>query len=284
MTKPEERHKQLDLCIPYVFGRLNPGNRKQFEAHLATGCVICTKELARFNEATALLPLTLRQEQPHPKVKDRLMARLSSGKRVSEQEKKREVRGQGREEKRTPVTPALAPTTQPQRPWFGYAIAFLSIAIVAALALYTNDLISTVGEQEQRIIALRTELEQQQALLSILQAQQIEMVIMNGQEASPAGYGKILWDPFKKKAFFQVANLPAVPTDKEYQLWVIRKEEKIPSGVFAVRSEQEGYFNVMNLDVATKSDFDAFAITLEPKGGSPQPTGAVYLLGTTAVN
>ena len=88
----------------------------------------------------------------------------------------------------------------------------------------------------------------------------------------------------KKTAFFQVANLPAVPTDKEYQLWVIRKEEKIPSGVFAVRSEREGYFNVMNLDVATKSDFDAFAITLEPKGGSPQPTGAVYLLGTTAIN
>ena len=282
MTKPEERHKQLDLCIPYVFGRLNPGNRKQFEAHLATGCVICTKELARLNEATALLPLTLRQEQPHPKVKDRLMARLSSGRSVSEQEKKHEVRGH--KEKRTPVTPALAPTTQPQRPWFGYAIAFLSIAIVAALAIYTNDLISTVGEQEQRIITLRTELEQRQALLNILQAQQIEMVIMNGQEASPAGYGKILWDPLKKTAFFQVANLPAVPTDKEYQLWVIRKEEKIPSGVFAVRSEQEGYFSVMNLDVAMKSDFDAFAITLEPKGGSQQPTGAVYLLGTTSVN
>jgi anti-sigma-K factor RskA len=282
MTKPEERHRQLDLCIPYVFGRLNPGNRKQFEAHLATGCVICTKELARLSEATALLPLTLQQEQPHQKVKDLLMSRLSSGKRLSEQEKKRGEKT--REEKRGPVTPALAPTTQPQRPWFGYAIAFLSVVIVVALGVYTNDLINTVGEQEQRIVELKTELEQQQALLNILQAPLIEMVIMSGQEASPAGYGKILWDPVKKTAFFQVANLPILPTGKEYQLWVIRKEEKVPSGVFAVRGEQEGYFNVMNLDVAAKNDFDAFAITLEPKGGSPQPTGAIYLLGTTAVN
>ncbi|MEK6757201.1 MAG: anti-sigma factor, partial [Bacteroidota bacterium] len=71
--KTEERHSYLELCIPYVFGRLNPGNRKQFEAHLATGCDPCTKELAELHEAMALMPLLLKQQAPPSAVRDRVL-------------------------------------------------------------------------------------------------------------------------------------------------------------------------------------------------------------------
>jgi len=173
-----------------------------------------------------------------------------------------------------------------QRSWFGYAIASVALLIIVALGIYTNDLIITVDTQEQKIVALQTEVAQREEMLKILQSQHIEMVLMNGMEPSPSGYGKIFWDPVKKTAIFQVSQLPMVPEDKEYQLWVIRKGEKLPAGVFAVRSEkeQESYFKIMNLNVESKKDVEAFAVTLEPKGGSPQPTGSIYLLGTTSLD
>jgi anti-sigma-K factor RskA len=282
-TKQEERHKYLDLCIPYAFGRLNPGNRKQFEAHLASGCKVCKAELARLNEALGLFPLTLKQERPDQRVKEQLLARIASAKRTpgpAQEQPRRALK------KEAPVTMATGPVVTTQRPWFGYAIAGVALLIIVALGIYTNDLITTLDTQEQKIVALQTELAQRDEMLKILQSQRIEMVLMNGLEPSPSGYGKIIWDPVKKTAIFQVAQLPTVPEDKEYQLWVIRKGEKIPAGLFAVRSEQEkeSYFKIMNLNVESKKDFEAFAVTLEPKGGSPQPTSPIYLLGTTSLN
>lgn len=277
MTRTEERHKQLDLCIPYLFGRLNPGNRKHFESHLATGCDLCTKELARLTEATAMLPLALRQEQPSSKVKDRLFARIANSQPSSAREQKRGERR--REENRTLMTSALAPAPPTQRPWFTYAIVFLSLTIVIALGVYTDDLIGTIGEQEQRIVGLRTELEQHKALLTILKAPRVEMVLLSGTETNPAGYGTFVWDPEQKAAFVHVGNLSVVPSDKEYQVWAIRQEEYFSLGLFAVRNAREGSSTILNLEMFTNTDFDAFAITLEPKGGSAKPTGEEVLTG-----
>lgn len=272
--KQEERHTHLELCIPYVFGRLNPGNRKQFEDHLAGGCEQCNKELAQLYEAMSLLPLALEQQQPPAHVKGKLLSRVRTARRAEEQVS-------ARREKATPEV-----TTPQQRPWFGYALAAVLAVIIVALGVYVNDLINTVSTQEQTIVELKTDLERQGEIMKVLQSQRIEIVFMSGQQPSPAGYGKIIWDPAKKTAIFQVANLPTVPSDKDYQLWIIKNKKPIPAGVFAVTSEKEkeSYFKVMNLDVAEKQEIDAFAITLEPKGGSPEPTLPIYMMGTTAVN
>ncbi|HEY4613039.1 MAG TPA: anti-sigma factor [Bacteroidota bacterium] len=200
-------------------------------------------------------------------------------------------RGQRVEERTPSVTPVTLRQSAPPRPWFGYAVAFVSVVILVALGLYTNSLISRLDSQEQllssqqkQIVALTNEVQAKEELLNVLQAPRIDMVMMNGLEPNPAGYGKIIWDPAKKVAIFQVANLPLAPTDKDYQLWIIKNNIPVSAGVFTVQDEKEreNYFKVLSLDVADKSEVDAFAVTLEPKGGLPQPSGAMYLIGNTA--
>ncbi len=102
---------------------------------------------------------------------------------------------------------------------------------------------------------------------------------MDGLKVNPVGYGKIIWDPEKRSAILQVSNLPAVPSDKDYQLWVIKDKKPISVGVFAVNDTMSNFFKIENLAVTNPKEIAAFAVTLEPKGGMPQPTGDMYMMG-----
>jgi len=270
--KPEERHTHLELCIPYVFGRLNPGNRKQFETHLGSGCAECSKELAQLYEAMALLPLTIHQQQPPQQLKGILMQRIGSGKEAPEPVRIRT-------EQRMPDA-AVSP---PQRPWFGYAIAFVLLVIIVALGIYVNDLFRTVGAQEQTIVELRTELAHSAEVEKILQARRVEIVLLNGLEPSSTAFGRIIWDPLTKNAVIQVSGLPATPDDKVYQLWVVKRDGPVNAGVFTVTSEKDrkNFFELVSLTVGERYEFEAFMVTLESKGGAAQPTEPKYLMGTT---
>lgn len=275
-----EHNRYLGLCLPYALGKLNPRNRHFFENHLKTGCKECNNELAEIYEAMGLLPLTLPPKPVPPHIRQKVMTALQTEARTGKQVEQRT-------QKLVPESPAV------QRPWYGYAVVLVSVVILVSLALYTNSLINRIDSQEQllatqqqELIALRDEVQKKTEILNVLQAPRVDMVIMNGLEPSPAGYGKIIWDPEKKVAIVQVANLPPTPADKEYQLWVIKDKKPISAGVFSVRDEKEkeSFFKVLALDVASKREVSTFAVTLEPKGGVPQPTGAMYLLGTPAVN
>jgi len=117
-------------------------------------------------------------------------------------------------------------------------------------------------------------------MLAVLQAKDMHMVAMNGLEVNPSGYGKVLWDPARKVAVLQV-YLPPEVDDKDYQLWVIRDGKPVDAGVFQVKaSGQNGMlYKIDRLVETDKAHINAFAVTLEPKGGVPQPTGKMYLMG-----
>ncbi|MDZ7756174.1 anti-sigma factor [Rhodohalobacter sp.] len=160
------------------------------------------------------------------------------------------------------------------------------ILISAGLFLYTQNLSQEVeqqseviAEQQTTIQRLESEVERKEELLTILEAREVDLVMMAGMEdMSPNGYGKVVWDKEGGRALLQIANLPSVPSDKDYQLWIIVNGQPISAGVFAVNDPQkDNFFKIEQLQ--TSADEGAFAITMEPKGGMPQPTGDMYLLG-----
>jgi anti-sigma-K factor RskA len=270
-VKTEERHEQLELSIPYVFGRLNPGNRKQFEAHLATGCEQCTGELSGLYGAIALLPLLLRQEAPPPGVRQRLLSRISSKK----PDQKRNERPVTQREQIVP------PAAQPQRSWYLYATIVLGILLNIALAIWVNQLVATVASRSVQIADLTSELHKKQDVLDFLKAQRIEIIPLAGVDPASVAYGKLLWDPAKKNVLVQTTALPAQSEGRQYQLWAVKEKNYLSVGVFDVSSEKENVVRVMVLSVGDIRSIESFAVTLEPKGGSVQPTGPVQLRGAT---
>jgi anti-sigma-K factor RskA len=283
-VKTEERHAQLELCIPYVFGRLNPGNRKQFEAHLETGCEQCKRELSELYEATALLPLLLKQEAPPSGLRQRLLSRLST-KRVE----------QPRGVKPTPTptpTPTSTPTHQretveapatkaPPHSWYLYASMVMGALLIVGLLLFLNDQLRTTSELEKKLNDLQVQVQQKQDILGVLQAQRVEMLLLVSAEAGSEASGRIFWEPEKRRAVLQVINLPAQPADKQYQLWLMKDKKYFRVSEFDVNTEKANVFAVMTLPVGEKKEIEEFAITLEPRGGSTQPSGVIQLRGTT---
>jgi anti-sigma-K factor RskA len=275
-VKTEERHAQLELCIPYVFGRLNPGNRKQFEAHLETGCDQCKRELSELYEATALLPLMLKQEAPPTGLRQRLLSRLSS--------KRPEP---PRAPKPTPQRPAVggvveAPVAKtPSHSWYLYASVVMGALIVVGLLFFLNDQLRTTGELEKKLSDLQAQVQQKQDILGILQARNVEMLQLMRSDTSSEMSGRIFWEPEKRRAALQCMNLPVQPADKQYQLWLMKDKKYVRVGEFDVNVEKSNIFAVMILPVGEKLNIEGFAVTLEPRGGSTQPSGAIQLHGAT---
>jgi len=180
------------------------------------------------------------------------------------------------------------------KPQVALAVSLALLVIIVGLSYYTFFLREVVRQRDQQLtalqadlslqrqqfIALQNELTRKEEFLKILQSPKIDVVIMGGLEISPTGYGKIIWDPERKSAILQISNLPPVPKDKDYQLWVIKGQKPVSAGVFSLTDpEKESFFKIDQLVEADKKVISAFAVTLEPKGGVPQPTGKMYLLG-----
>ncbi len=85
----------------------------------------------------------------------------------------------------------------------------------------------------------------------------------------------MIQEPDTGIAFLLVNGLPALPEDQEYQVWIITGKGPASAGIFSSTDSVEQLVNL-------PTDFfgaDAVGVSVEPRGGSPQPTGDIVLLG-----
>jgi anti-sigma-K factor RskA len=75
-----------------------------------------------------------------------------------------------------------------------------------------------------------------------------------------------------------VTGLPPTSGSNAYELWGIAGAEPVPAGVFTVNQGGVTLFRLPALP--PEKSFDKFAVTLEPAGGVPQPTGPMHLVGS----
>lgn len=267
--KPEERHAQLELCIPYVFGRLNPGNRKQFEAHLVTGCEPCIRELSGLYEATALLPLLLRQEAPPSGLRQRILSHASSKK----PEPPRAERPSPQRE------PPVTPSTRPGYSWYRSAAMIIGILMILALAFFVYELAGTTSSQKMKIADLEAKLQLQENILAVFGARQFQTVPLTSVEPGSSLSGRVFWDSSSRNGVLQIEGLPVASGGKRYQFWMMKENQYFSIMQFDVDSGKAGLIKMLSIPAGGEGEISAFTVTLEPKEGSTQPSGAIYLRG-----
>lgn len=113
--------------------------------------------------------------------------------------------------------------------------------------------------------------------MAVMKDPAIKPVPMNGVAASPEAKATIYWNTKTKDVYLLVNNLPMPAADKQYQLWAIVGGKPVDAGVFEVNARGQLLTKMKNIPAA-----EAFAVTLEKKGGSPTPTlTAMLVLGET---
>lgn len=275
MTEQEQHNDFESLCAGYVLDALTDEENRQFEAILRDAT---PKQIQLFEEMMEIrdeLALATDPKSPSQRVEENIMAAILG-------EEDESIDGSSDSQNIIPMWAykAAAAILLIASLTFVYVTFDLSETINSQESQIT-DLSQTVDTQETQITELKNQLDRQEQLLTVLSGREITLVNMNGLDPSPEGYGKILWDPDKGEAVLQLANLPAPPQDKDYQLWLIKAgENPIPAGVFNFEQPSTNlFFRVEQLNEEPSTQSNSFAVTLEPKGGVPQPTGDMFLLG-----
>lgn len=264
------------LCAGYVLYTLDEAERQEFEQMLANAS---EEERTLYQEIYSIanqLAFTVKGNEPNPAIKEELMSHIRSDAEEIEQKDS---------------SAAKEITKETEEPndgldWFSLAVAasFALLIITLSLIFYSfslssdiNELESKIEQQETQISQLQDDLREKEEMLSILGASEVEMVELRGMQANPNGYGKVIWNE-NQQLLLQASNLPAVSQGREYQLWVLTADNPISAGVFAVNEETNNFFQ-FDLSGDTFQSANGFAVTMEPEGGSQQPTGDMYLMG-----
>ncbi len=281
------QEKYLEYSATYTLGALDGDELSEFTAHLKSGCAICTAEIGLLTEIAALMPTALRPLMVSPDLSERVLfnAQLAKVAKAHFEEAPSEA-------EETPQAKVKDAPKEKRRAgkssWIGYALAAAVLFMLAGFAVYVyrlsmtiNDNSDYIASQKAQIRRLWDDLDRRETVLKVMGARNIEIVKMAGLKADSAAYGTIFMDPEKKVAVLHIANLPLLPQDKEYQLWLFKQQKKVSAGTFSLSEdwERETFYSVTPFDVSDRREIDSVAVTSEPKGGASQPTGETYLLG-----
>lgn len=105
----------------------------------------------------------------------------------------------------------------------------------------------------------------------------LKMAALKGTAHAPQALATVFWDTTSAKdVYLLVNNLPQPASDKQYQLWAMLDGKPIDLGVLNMEIRQQRLLVKMK----NVQNAEAFAITLEPRGGSKQPTvDSMYVQG-----
>lgn len=138
--------------------------------------------------------------------------------------------------------------------------------------LQIDDLQRQLVECQERTDNLN-QLQQDIAFLSAPESKFIELA---GQASHSDAQAAVVHNTVNGRTLFNTAGLPAIAADRQYQLWAIVGGTTISLGVFDAPAAGSSQF----VDVPFTANVDAFAVTLEPRGGSVNPTlEQMYVLG-----
>jgi anti-sigma-K factor RskA len=197
-----------------------------------------------FAEVAALLAYDAPQHAPHPALRDRILRRLDAP--------------------RPAPSRGLASILPFPRAILPYALA----ACLMGLVLVQTALILKL---KSRSVAYAGPTVPNPAHRDPLAGMQLADLAPQGNH----GKAKVMvaWDPARCCGMVSLADMPQAPPGHDYQLWVLDPSKKTPVNAGVVpRGALSQHFIAGEVHVPGRP---GFALSLEPTGGRPSPTGAI---------
>jgi anti-sigma-K factor RskA len=251
-------HEQYaeDLAL-YALDALTGESRTKLEQHLAN-CASCRLELEQLRGDTALLALSAAGPRPPQRARKRLLEAIAQEPRI------------------------IATPKAPRRTWWGWlGWAATTAVLVFALSLWRENLAlkemlasasSTAAENARQLEELRR-------IAAPIIEPEAQRVTLVAAKTPPQPQGKAFYLRRRNSLVFLANNMPALPPQKAYELWLIPTSgAPIPAGVF--KPDAHGSATVVNPPLPAGAEAKAFAITVENEAGSPTPTTPALMVGT----
>jgi anti-sigma-K factor RskA len=244
----------LEPAEIYALGALDGDELSQFEAHLV-GCRVCERHLRETRESLAVFARSLAPLTPPQQVKARLLHQINSV-----------------------VAPPIREGARSR--WFPWSIGAGAFAAAGLLFMVTWNLHTTRQELQRlqkEVASIQAGSTLHETSIQFLSDPHARSAHLKGLAPSPDAMGHLLWNPETGNGVLITMGLPKNTPDKVYELWAIAGDEPVPAGTFSVEDKPHTLLKIPSLPQG--KSFDKFAVTLEPAGGVPKPTGPMHLLG-----
>lgn len=286
-----------DMAPAYVLGALSPEETAAFELALAT-----SKELVAEVDAYRAVVTKIGSASeiaPPPALRARFLEKIAgqgvSASTLNDRASSPPNTNTTAAPSEPVAPPALtvsrggasnAPRTdeKPQtgRNWLtGIFAAGLAASLI--FAIQRNSQVSTLNTElaeRDSILAARTvQLAQADSTLNTILEADRNLVMVNLVQAPDSGPTmRFFWNVKQQRGVLHTAGLRPAEAGRVYQMWLIKDGKAVPSRTF--NTGADGKSLEVNIELPENTvGVTAVAITVEPTGGSPQPTSTPFLVG-----
>ena len=252
-----------ELAALHALGLPLGEDEAAFARHRQEGCAVCEELLLDFEISASALAAGVPARAPRPALKARILEAL-------------------------PGSPPARVVAMPRRPsgagWLRAAAAALLFVFAvwddARLRREREDLRSRAAQLSAELSTARQEMARRDLRVRVLESDDVKVLFLGGKDPQPAARAKVFWSEKAKTGMLLASNLAALPPDKQYELWVFAEGKPVAAGVFDADPSGRALFESRSLSGLQPAQ--NFAVTVEPRGGVPQPTGPIVLVGSPA--
>lgn len=160
------------------------------------------------------------------------------------------------------------PTQQKaKRNWLSVAASLLLILSLGGTTLYllnqNKALVAVLSDNKVTKDSLKDQNKTQKDYLAFLTHNKTMRIELKGVPKKESMAAVVFWNTQNKHVMLSDMNLPKVAENKEYQLWAIVDGKPVDAGMIDLSEPL--------IEMKEIENSQAFAITMEPKGGSASP-------------
>jgi len=251
-----EKYISSGILEAYLLGELSHQERAEVE-QAAEGSSEIREELALIEQTMESLVFAM-AKAPRPHVKDQLLGRL---------------------EEEAPVVSIRRNNSFNLLRYAAAASVFISLVSVTLAYTYWKkwqnaesqlaEMITQNAQFAENYNTVNLRLNTLQNSLAVMNNSEFERVEMNGTDNDPQALATVYWNEASKEVFLSIQNLKNLSKDQQYQLWAIIDGKPVDAGVFEYDPSNNPYLVQMK---PIGSGAAAFAVTIEPRGGSENPS------------
>lgn len=250
--------ERKDLILLYAFDQLDADETAELAAHLPSGCPTCAGELAAARTIAGMTGLAAPPVAPSSAVRERVLAATQ--------------RAAG-PVPRKPISrwPALAATAL-------LAAGLTAVAILVPARQGIERMRSELLEAQRAASTSAIRAASAEGTLKAIGSPATRVIAMAPAGPQPDAAARIFWDESDASWHVFFTHMKTSGPGRTYQLWFITPDQKkVSAGTFDVGDRGEA-----SLAIKIPPELGAIAlaaVTEEPDGGVPQPTGAIQLVG-----